>query len=104
VQKQLIPVTIQVYELFVIAAFVVLLLLPPPPAAPPLILILFIIIIIIESRYSVWLRTGRPRGRNSSPGRVKSFLHVVQTGSGAHKASYPMGTVRYFPGVKAVGA
>jgi hypothetical protein len=26
------------------------------------------------SRYSDWLRAGRPRGRSSSPGRVKNFL------------------------------
>jgi hypothetical protein len=39
-------------------------------------------------------------GRSSSPGRVKNFLHV-QTGSGAHPASYPMGTGGSFPrGVK----
>jgi hypothetical protein len=25
-------------------------------------------------RYSYWLRAGRPRGRSSSPGRVKNFL------------------------------
>jgi hypothetical protein len=25
-------------------------------------------------RYSEWLRTGRPRDRSSSPGRVKNFL------------------------------
>jgi hypothetical protein len=28
-----------------------------------------------------------------SPGRVKNFLHVVQTGSGARPASCPMGIV-----------
>jgi hypothetical protein len=36
------------------------------------------------------------------PGRVKIF--VLQTGSEAHPASYPMGTVRDFPSVKAAGA
>jgi hypothetical protein len=53
-----------------------------------------------------WLRAGRPRGRSSSPGRVKNFifLHVVQTGSGAHRASYRMCTGGPFPGGKAVGA
>jgi hypothetical protein len=30
--------------------------------------------------------------------------HRVQTGSGAHPASYPMGTGGSFPGIKAVGA
>jgi hypothetical protein len=33
-----------------------------------------------------------------------SLLHSVQTGSGAHPASYPMGTGGSFPGGKAVGA
>jgi len=31
------------------------------------------------------------------------FLHRVQTGSGAHAASYPRGTVGSFPGVKRPG-
>jgi hypothetical protein len=31
------------------------------------------------------IATGRPRGRSSSPGRLKSFPHVVQTGSGVHQ-------------------
>jgi len=30
-----------------------------------------------------------------------SLLHCIQTGSGAHPASYPMGTSGYFPGGKA---
>jgi hypothetical protein len=50
------------------------------------------------------LQAGRPRGRGSSPGRVKNFLHVVQTGSGADPASYSMGTGGSFPGGKAAGA
>jgi hypothetical protein len=29
-----------------------------------------------------------------------SLLHIVQTGSGAHSASYPMGNGGSFPGVK----
>jgi hypothetical protein len=32
-----------------------------------------------------------------------SLLHSVQTGSGVHPASYPMGTGGYFPGSKAAG-
>jgi hypothetical protein len=32
-----------------------------------------------------------------------SLLHIVQTGSGAHPASYPMGTGCDFPGIKAAG-
>jgi hypothetical protein len=27
-----------------------------------------------------------------------SLLHVIQTGSGAHPTSYPMGTWGFFPG------
>jgi hypothetical protein len=33
-----------------------------------------------------------------------SLLHGVQTGSGAHPASYPMGIWGFSPGVKAAGA
>jgi hypothetical protein len=33
-----------------------------------------------------------------------SLYHRVQTGSGAHPASYPMGTRGSFPGGKAAGA
>jgi hypothetical protein len=33
-----------------------------------------------------------------------SVLHVVQTGSGVHQTSYPMGIVGSFPGGKAAGA
>jgi hypothetical protein len=51
-----------------------------------------------------WLRAGRPRGRSSSPGTVKNILHVVQTGSGAHTASYRMGTRGSFPRGKAAEA
>jgi hypothetical protein len=38
-------------------------------------------------------------GRSSSPGKVKNFLHVVQTCSGAYPAAFPMDT-----GGKAAGA
>jgi hypothetical protein len=33
-----------------------------------------------------------------------SLHHRVQTGSGAHSASYPMGTRGFFPGGKVAGA
>jgi hypothetical protein len=33
-----------------------------------------------------------------------SLNHRVQNGSGAHPASYPMGTRGFFPGAKAAGA
>jgi hypothetical protein len=36
-------------------------------------------------------------------GQQFSLLHVVQTGSGAHPASYPMGTGNSSPGVKRPG-
>jgi hypothetical protein len=32
-----------------------------------------------------------------------SLLHIVQNGSGAHPASYPMGTGAFSPGVKRPG-
>jgi hypothetical protein len=44
----------------------------------------FAVISRMWSRDSDWLRAGLSRGRNSSPGRVKNFLNLVQTGSGAH--------------------
>jgi hypothetical protein len=37
-------------------------------------------------------------------GQEFSLLHVVQTGSGVHPASYPMGTGGSLPGGKAAGA
>jgi hypothetical protein len=37
-------------------------------------------------------------------GKKFSLLHVVQTGSGAHPDSNPMGTVGSFPGNKETGA
>jgi hypothetical protein len=57
------------------------------------------------SWYSDWLRPGRLRGRSSSPSMVKNvrFVVVVQTGSGAHLASYPTDTCVSFPGDTAAG-
>jgi hypothetical protein len=59
-----------------------------------------------RSRYAEWLGAGWPGGRSSSPGKGKTFLtpHVVQTGSGAHSASYPMGTGGFYPGIKQPGS
>jgi hypothetical protein len=37
-------------------------------------------------------------------GRYFSLLHRVQTGSGVHQPSYPMGTSTSFPGCKAAEA
>jgi hypothetical protein len=44
-----------------------------------------------------------PRGWNSYPDRGK-ILYAVQTGCGAHPASYPIGTGGLYPGGKAAGA
>jgi hypothetical protein len=47
---------------------------------------------------AITLWDGRTRSPSSIPGRDKIFLlHVVQTGSGAHTASYPMGISVCFP-------
>jgi hypothetical protein len=48
------------------------------------------------------LATG-PDGWGSIPGWARdfSFFHSVQTSSGAHTVSYPMGNQSYFPGIKA---
>jgi hypothetical protein len=45
----------------------------------------------LRSRYSDWLRAGRPRSQSSSPGRAKNFHHV-HTGSDVHPTSYPLDT------------
>jgi hypothetical protein len=44
-------------------------------------------------------------GMGSVPSRRKRFsvLHNIQTGSGAHHASYPVGTGGSFPRVKVTG-
>jgi hypothetical protein len=56
---------------------------------------------------SVGIAAGqRPDGSGSIPGRDKKFslLHSVQTGSGAHLASHPVGTGGSLPWGKAAGA
>jgi hypothetical protein len=47
-----------------------------------------------------------PESRVRFPAEAGNFSlhHRVQNGSGAHPASYPMGTRGSFPGSKAVGA
>jgi hypothetical protein len=51
-----------------------------------------------------WLRAGQPRGRISRPGKDEIFfVHVVQTGSGAHQVSDPMGNEDSFSGGKLGG-
>jgi hypothetical protein len=57
------------------------------------------------SRHSDWLRVRRPRGRSSSPGRVKNFLFSTSSRPAlGSPTSYPMGTGSSFPGGKAAGA
>jgi hypothetical protein len=66
---------------------------------------------VIESRHSsVGIALGY--GLDDRGSRVRfpvgagnlSLHHCVQNGSGAHPASYPMGTRESFPGGKAAGA
>jgi hypothetical protein len=47
---------------------------------------------------------GREAGVRTPYRQNFSLLHVVQTGSGDHPASYPMGTGGSFLGAKAAGA
>jgi hypothetical protein len=46
---------------------------------------------VFFNRYSDELRDGRP-GLESRQRKVSFLLHSFLTGSGAHPASYPMGT------------
>jgi hypothetical protein len=48
---------------------------------------------------AIGLQAGQSRNWGSIPGRGKrpSFLHSVQTGSGAHTVSYPLRTRGCFP-------
>jgi hypothetical protein len=52
-----------------------------------------------RSRYSDWLRAGQQRIWSLSPGRgkISLTLHVVDTGSGFHPASYLSGNEDSFP-------
>jgi hypothetical protein len=54
------------------------------------------------SRYSDGLLAGRP-GFDSRQGQDISLLYSVQTGSGAHPASYTMDTGGFFHWGKAAG-
>jgi hypothetical protein len=54
--------------------------------------------------YSAGLRAGCSGVRVPAEAANFSLHHRVQTGSGAHPTSYPMGTRVSFPGGKAVGA
>jgi hypothetical protein len=56
--------------------------------------------------YSDWLQDWTIEGSEfeSRYGQEFSLFHVVQTGSGADAASYPIGTGGSFPEGKAAGA
>jgi hypothetical protein len=72
------------------------------------VVIIIIIIIIIDSSVGIALCYGLDdRGstfRFPAGGGNFSLHHRVQTCSGVHPASYPMGTKGSFPGGKAAGA
>jgi hypothetical protein len=53
--------------------------------------------------YSAGLRAGWGVRVPAGAGNF-SLHHCVQTGSGAHPASYPLGTRGSFPGCKATGS
>jgi hypothetical protein len=58
----------------------------------------------IAQWYSAGLRTGWSGVRVSAEAENFSLHHRTQTGSGAHPASYPMGTGGFFTGAKAAGS
>jgi hypothetical protein len=60
----------------------------------------------MRSRYSDWLRAGRPRGRSSSPGRVKNFHFSMSSRPALGSTQPPIEWVPggSFPGGKAAGA
>jgi hypothetical protein len=47
---------------------------------------------MITSQFSSLLLAERPMSWSSRPGRVKNLHHTVETGSGVHPATHPMGT------------
>jgi hypothetical protein len=66
-------------------------------------------IVDINETYPVGIALGYGLDDRGSRVRFRAgagnfFLHRVQNGSGAHSASYPMGTGGSFPGGKAAGA
>jgi hypothetical protein len=58
-----------------------------------------------RSRYSDWLRAGRPRVRSSSPGRVKNFHFFMSSRPALGFTQPPIQWERggLFPGGKAAG-
>jgi hypothetical protein len=83
-----------------------------PPVWCTLYILYIILYTIMGWFYFMWehsvrqLATGRTTEGlevESRWGRDFPLLHVIQTGSGAHPASYPMGSGRSFPGDNAAG-
>jgi hypothetical protein len=72
------------------------------------IIYIFLAPLLMKSRVSAvdWLRSSMTKESEfeSQWGQGFLLLHVVQTGYGAHPASYPMGTGGSFPRGKAAGA
>jgi hypothetical protein len=56
------------------------------------------------SRYGDWLQARSHGSRSLRLGGINSLLCIVQTGSGAHPTSYPIGNGGSFPGSKTDGA
>jgi hypothetical protein len=52
------------------------------------------------SRYSDWLRAGRPRDRSSSPGRVKNFLFSTSSRPALGSTQLP---IQWVPGALSPG-
>jgi hypothetical protein len=65
-------------------------------------LVLYLVAGIVQW-FSAGLRVGWSRVRVLLGAENFSLHHLVQTGSGAHRSSYPMGTRRSSPGVKRLG-
>jgi hypothetical protein len=53
-----------------------------------------------RSWYSDWLRVGRPRGRSSSPGRVKNFLFSTSSRPALGSTQPP---IQWVPGALSLG-
>jgi hypothetical protein len=56
-----------------------------------------------HSRYSDWLRAGRPRSRSSSPGRLKNFLFSTSTRPSLGPTQPQCAPEALSPGVKRLG-
>jgi hypothetical protein len=75
------------------------------PSPPPLIQVTIIENLLDTLRYRDWLWSGQPRGRSSSPSRVKNFLFLTSSrpalGSTQPPIEWGLGTLS--PWVKGLG-